>query len=110
MAIHLGTREVIRFNLAVIGESGLGKTTLLKALLQKYSPVNEILKDNVSILTSPTVIISEVGDFLANTESGPIHFYLYDTPGYGDFVNNQASFDMCVIVLHISLLNTLYKI
>ena len=93
MAIHLGTREVIRFNLAVIGESGLGKTTLLKALLQKYSPVNEVLNDS-AVLPSPTVIMSEVGEFLTNTESGPIHFYLYDTPGYGDFINNQASFDM----------------
>lgn len=92
MAIHLGTREVIRFNLAVIGESGLGKTTLLKALLQKYSPVNELLKDPI-VLTSPTVMISQVDDFITNTESGPIHFYLYDTPGYGDFINNQDSFD-----------------
>lgn len=91
--IHLGTREVLRFNLAVIGESGLGKTTLLKALLQKYSQVNEVLKAE-PVIAAPTVMISEVGDFVASTDTGPIHFFLYDTPGYGDFINNQFSFDV----------------
>ena len=31
---------------------------------------------------------------IISTDTGPIHFFLYDTPGYGDFINNQFSFDV----------------
>jgi septin family protein len=77
----------------------VGKTTLLRAILQNYAPdiINTLSRDDAeSTCGAATVHIENIGDFLVDTETGPLHFHLYDSPGYGDLINNQASFDMYV--------------
>ncbi|XP_057295523.1 septin-2-like isoform X3 [Hydractinia symbiolongicarpus] len=77
------------FTLMVVGESGLGKSTLVDSLfLTSLYAEREIpyaidrIKKSVSVTTS-TVEIEEKGVKLKLT--------VVDTPGYGDSVNNAAS-------------------
>lgn len=91
--IRPSKRDPLRFNIMVVGESGLGKTTFLHALLRKYA-------DNVSIashdiaLGENTIKIARVGNFqLATDNKDSVDINCYDSPGYGDFVNNQESID-----------------
>lgn len=103
--VHFGDREIVRFNLMVIGESGLGKTTLLQSLLQKYAElgVGKLSMKNADKEAhhpKKTVAVCELGRFELQTDTGRVLFVLFDSPGYGDFINNQASFD----IIHHDLL------
>ena len=87
-------RDPLRFNILVVGESGLGKTTFLVTLLKKYCSDLEQLAPRLRSPPHKTIEIGEIGRFLLKTTSGDIvEVVLYDSPGYGDFVNNQESID-----------------
>eukprot|EP00607_Mallomonas_marina_P002455 CAMPEP_0182429104 /NCGR_PEP_ID=MMETSP1167-20130531/25519_1 /TAXON_ID=2988 /ORGANISM="Mallomonas Sp, Strain CCMP3275" /LENGTH=459 /DNA_ID=CAMNT_0024612441 /DNA_START=221 /DNA_END=1600 /DNA_ORIENTATION=+ len=74
----------------VAGETGAGKTTFLKTLMkaeEAKAPLIELDSDpEKKFLT-----IQESGNFLLESIAGDVKFVLYDTPGYGDFVNNEDS-------------------
>ena len=91
----------------VVGESGLGKTTFLHTLLRRY--VSIYFEDPANLLRK-TVDIVEVGEILiidSSRRPSLVILYpwfsehitlvcnqdvhLYDTPGYGDFVDNRGT-------------------
>jgi len=99
----IGNSYSFRFNIMVAGESGQGKTTFLKALLQKYSH-----DGSVSSLTSKTIRtleIFEMGSFSFDADIGKCEVFLYDTPGYGESLNGMDGVKLIYNDLDIRQLN-----
>jgi septin family protein len=69
-------RDKLRFNLLVVGESGIGKTTFLEALLRRY--VENITVDPADLpIGEKTLKIEKVGKFEVSTETGDGLVYTY---------------------------------
>eukprot|EP00878_Enallax_costatus_P026451 GHUV01028385.1.p1 GENE.GHUV01028385.1~~GHUV01028385.1.p1 ORF type:complete len:454 (+),score=123.94 GHUV01028385.1:250-1611(+) len=93
--------------LMVVGDSGLGKTTLISALLSKpgeqlqvhdgtNTPLNQFLKDPDSLITRVT--------WKDEQDKVVWVFRVQDTPGYGD--DQDISLHINMIVKHINQQNT----
>jgi septin 7 len=82
-------KKGFNMNLMVVGESGLGKSTLVGTLFNRdlYGPKS---RKDPSAEIPKTVDIHEVSEDL--DENGVrLHLTVIDTPGFGDFVNNSDS-------------------
>ncbi|KAG1469180.1 hypothetical protein G6F56_003402 [Rhizopus delemar] len=82
-------KKGFQFTCMVVGESGLGKSTLVNTLFntQLYPP-----KETVE-LTHETTQTVEVKSITSDIEENGVKLKLtvVDTPGFGDFVNNEES-------------------
>ncbi|KAJ4486021.1 cell division control/GTP binding protein [Lentinula aciculospora] len=82
-------RKGFQFTAMVVGESGLGKSTLINTLFNTtlYSPKEPL---HPSAERPKTVAIESIG---ADIEENGVrlHLTVVDTPGFGDFVNNDDS-------------------
>ncbi|TEB35159.1 Septin [Coprinellus micaceus] len=80
-------RKGFQFTCMVVGESGLGKSTLINTLFNTtlYPPKEQLPP---SAERSKTVAIESIG---ADIEENGVrlHLTVVDTPGFGDFVNND---------------------
>ncbi|KAM7206836.1 Septin domain containing protein [Naviculisporaceae sp. PSN 640] len=83
-------RKGFNFNVMVVGESGLGKSTLVNTLFNTslYPPKER--KGPSLEFTPKTVTIQSIS---ADIEEAGVRLRLtvVDTPGFGDFVNNDES-------------------
>lgn len=68
----------------------MGKSTFIETLLDTYLP-NPVYFANPSVHTDR---IAEIGNFCIETDTGEVIIHLFDTPGYGDHINNQDCFDI----------------
>ncbi|KAJ3194803.1 Septin-6 [Irineochytrium annulatum] len=96
---HLPAQRVRRskrrpyiFNIMVVGESGLGKTTFMNTLFN--SPLTE-QKVQKNLSNTKTLSIQPVTYEL--TEDGvTLHLTVIDTPGFGDNLNRETNFEPIV--------------
>jgi len=90
--LKLGKPSTIRLNIMVVGETGSGKTTFLKTLFKLYCG-NKIIRAELAAKTMKTVKIEEVGFFTLETPALDCEVHLFDSPGYGDYINNQNAIE-----------------
>ena len=90
--LKIGKPNTIRFNIMVVGETGSGKTTFLKTLFKAYCN-SEIIRNELNSKTIKTVKIEEIGCFILETEALDCEVHLFDSPGYGDYINNQNAIE-----------------
>jgi len=83
-------RKGFNFNVMVVGESGLGKSTLVNTLFNtSLYPPRERKPPTVDISPKTVSIQSTSADIEENGVR--LRLTVVDTPGFGDFVNNDVS-------------------
>lgn len=90
--LRFGKPSAIRLNIMVVGETGSGKTTFLKTLFKVYCG-NKIIRAELCSKTIKTVKIEEIGFFTLETAALDCEVHLFDSPGYGDYINNQDAIE-----------------
>lgn len=92
----------IRFNILTVGQRSTGRATFLRSLLRNYgvddlrlirgmtSPEKRQYQKADDVLNPDKVRIAEVGrSVIATVDNNKLDLVLYDSLGYGDFINNQ---------------------
>jgi len=83
-------RKGFNFNVMVVGESGLGKSTLVNTLFNtSLYPPKERKQPSADIVPKTVSIQSISADIEENGVR--LRLTVVDTPGFGDFVNNDDS-------------------
>eukprot|EP00158_Paraphelidium_tribonemae_P002491 Partr_v1_DN25411_c0_g1_i4_m53618 putative Cell division control protein len=85
-------RKGATFNLMVVGESGLGKTTYINTLFTTSILPSASLEDRNSKPIERTVKI-HICKAVAPEKGFVVNLNVIDTPGFGDYVNNSGSWD-----------------
>lgn len=92
----------IRFNILTVGQRSTGRATFLRSLLRNYgvddlrlirgmtSPEKRQYQKVDDVFKPDKVRITEVGrSVIATADNNKLDLVLYDSLGYGDFINNQ---------------------
>ncbi|VVT51143.1 uncharacterized protein SAPINGB_P002998 [Magnusiomyces paraingens] len=82
-------KKGFNLNVMVVGESGLGKSTLISTLFNRTLYPSKTARDPAAELPKTVAIEAVTADILENNVR--LHLTVIDTPGFGDFVNNTDS-------------------
>lgn len=88
--LNSGKPSKIRFNIMAVGEIGSGKTAFLKTLFKAYCASDRV-RNELYTKAVKTVKIEEFGCFVLVDTEYEVH--IFDSPGYGDCMNNQYSIE-----------------
>ncbi|XP_003748409.1 septin-2 [Galendromus occidentalis] len=80
------------FNLMVVGESGLGKSTLVNSLFMADLYPDRRIPDALDMGNGNTVEV-EANTVEIDEHGVKVRLTVIDTPGYGDRLNNENSFE-----------------
>ncbi len=86
--VRLGHRASMRFNVLVVGEGRIGKSTFLSVLLSKYAPFSTMSEENSNGLAKTG--IRNAGK-LSLTSDCQVH--MFESVGFGDNIDNSDSVD-----------------
>lgn len=81
-------RRGFNLNILVVGESGLGKTTLVNTLFNKEILFNDSVSDSEALIES--VQIKSTTDTIEE-DGVKLNLEIITTPGFGDLTNNSES-------------------
>lgn len=84
-------KKGFNFNIMVVGESGLGKSTLISTLFNMPLYPAKVPRDPAAELPRTVAIETVTADLEENGVR--LHLTVIDTPGFGDFVNNTDSWE-----------------
>jgi septin family protein len=86
----------LRLNVMTVGQRSTGKATFLKSLVQNYADENFTITKPVRRAEAPgddnkveKVRVVEVGRTPVAIGSDLVDLVMYDSLGFGDFINNQ---------------------
>jgi septin family protein len=86
----------LRLNVMTVGQRSTGKATFLKSLVQNYADENFTITKSVRRAEAPgdankvdKVRVVEVGRTPVTIGSDLVDLVMYDSLGFGDFINNQ---------------------
>eukprot|EP00732_Lithocolla_globosa_P005117 Lithocolla_globosa_v1_NODE_5081_length_1307_cov_36.576217.p1 type:complete len:410 gc:universal NODE_5081_length_1307_cov_36.576217:1253-24(-) len=82
-------RQGFTFTLMVVGESGLGKSTFVNTLFS--TPIYDLNEDPPLSLDQPTQVQIKTHTTEIEEKGVRLKLNIIDTPGYGDFINNENS-------------------
>lgn len=82
-------KKGFNLNVMVVGESGLGKSTLISTLFNRPLYPAKTPKDPAAEIPKTVAIETVTADIEENFVR--LHLTVIDTPGFGDFVNNTDS-------------------
>ena len=84
------SRKTINFTILLVGSSGLGKTTFINTLF------NTDLKEPSMPSLAEKTLRMEVNRVELEEKGFKTRLTIIDTPGFGDFVNNQSCWESVV--------------
>ena len=100
----------LRLNIMTVGQRSTGKATFLKSLVQNYTDENFTIVKPTWRAEAPgddgridKVRVVEVGRTPVAIGTGTVDLVMYDSLGFGDFINNQdavASIRNYVLMSH----------
>jgi len=93
-------RDGFRLKIMVVGESGLGKTTLIDTLFR--TDVKQQGEAQQAYLNARTVTI-EKRDVSINEDGVKLNLTVVDTPGYGDAINNEHAWQPVLDYIDVEL-------
>ena len=97
MKIRVGEQPTQRFNILTVGETGLGKSSFIMALLGKYlsAKMNKLEWHEVNPggATPGGVTFTTAGSFVLESESTDqsVQISIFNAKGYGDLIDNSAA-------------------
>ena len=81
-------RKPFGFNIMVVGESGLGKTTFMNTLFN--APLTEKWEADRLTETGKRTVAIQPRMFELEEEGVVLHLTVVDTPGFGDQLNRET--------------------
>uniref|UniRef100_A0A6G3MFK1 Septin-2 (Trinotate prediction) n=1 Tax=Henneguya salminicola TaxID=69463 RepID=A0A6G3MFK1_HENSL len=93
-------KKGIEFNIMVVGESGLGKTTLINTLLN--TNMRSSLSNHKELEKTVTI---EVNTLELEERGSKIRLSIIDTPGFGNSLNNSNAIEPLVTYIDSQLAN-----
>ena len=76
----VGKRPTLRFNMLIVGPSGLGKRTFLKTLFQAY-----VTSVSFTEATAQEITLFESMVFTVEGDTSNVEFHVFESKGFGKF-------------------------